>query len=80
MSTPSHDNNKYFILFIDDSSRMTWVFFMIQKFEVFFILKKKFKSYVQKQSGHVIKTLRSDRVMEYNSYKFEKLCEEGIER
>ena len=59
---------------------MTWVFFMRQKSEVLSIFKK-FKSYVEKQSGHVIKTLRSDRGMEYNSHEFEKFCEEeGIEK
>ena len=28
ISTPSQGNNKYFILFIDDFTRMTWVFFI----------------------------------------------------
>ena len=34
MRTPSLNENIYFILFIDDFSRMSWVFFMRQKSEV----------------------------------------------
>ncbi|KAK0594583.1 hypothetical protein LWI29_036706 [Acer saccharum] len=80
MSTPSNGNNRYFILFIDDFTRMTWVFFMRQKSEVFTIFKK-FKSFVEKQSGNYIKILRSDRGKEYNSREFDKFCEdEGVER
>ncbi|KAL0343662.1 UNVERIFIED_CONTAM: Retrovirus-related Pol polyprotein from transposon TNT 1-94 [Sesamum angustifolium] len=34
MRTPSHEQNRYFIIFIDDYSRMTWVYFMREKSEV----------------------------------------------
>ncbi|KAK4388734.1 Retrovirus-related Pol polyprotein from transposon TNT 1-94 [Sesamum angolense] len=79
MRTPSHEQNIYFILFIDDYSRMTWVYFMREKFEVFKVFKK-FKNLVEKQSGRSIKVLRSDRGKEYNNSKFDKFCEEeGIE-
>jgi hypothetical protein len=78
--TPSHSQNRYFILFIDDYSRMTWVYFMRQKLEVFSIFKK-FKCLVEKQSGYFIKVLRSDRGKEYTSNQFYKFCEdEGVER
>lgn len=75
MSIPSHGNNLYFILFIDDIFRMTWVYFMRQKSKVFTIFKK-FKSLVEKQSGHFIKCLRSDRGKEYTSKQFDKFCED----
>ncbi|KAL0392758.1 UNVERIFIED_CONTAM: Retrovirus-related Pol polyprotein from transposon TNT 1-94 [Sesamum radiatum] len=79
MRTPSHEQNRYFILFIDDYSRMTWVYFMREKFEVFKVFKK-FKNLVEKQSGRSIKVLRSDRGKEYNNSEFDKFCEEeGIE-
>ncbi|KAK4387769.1 Retrovirus-related Pol polyprotein from transposon TNT 1-94 [Sesamum angolense] len=59
MRTPSHEQNRYFILFIDDYSTMTWVYFMREKSEVFKVFKK-FKNLVEKQSGRSIKVLRSD--------------------
>ncbi|KAK4408464.1 Retrovirus-related Pol polyprotein from transposon TNT 1-94 [Sesamum angolense] len=78
MRTPSHEQNRYFILFIDDYSRITWVYFMREKSEVFKVFKK-FKNLVEKQSGRIIKVLRSDRGKEYNNSEFDKFCEEGIE-
>ncbi|CAL2249531.1 unnamed protein product [Prunus armeniaca] len=79
MRTPSLDNNRYFILFIDDYTRMTWVYFLRERTEVFNIFKK-FKTHVEKQSGHYIKALRSDRGKEYTSKEFNKFCEdEGVE-
>ncbi|KAK4395889.1 Retrovirus-related Pol polyprotein from transposon TNT 1-94 [Sesamum angolense] len=71
MRTPSHEQNRYFILFIDDYSRMTWVYFMREKSEVFKVFKK-FKNLVEKQSGRSIKVLRSDRGKEYNNSEFDK--------
>ena len=50
MRTPSHHNNRYFILFIDDFSRMTWVYFLKVKSEAFGIFKK-FKVLIENQSG-----------------------------
>jgi transposase InsO family protein len=80
MNTLSHAQNRYFILFIDDLTRMTWVYFMRQKSEVFVIFKK-FKAFIEKQSGRSIKVLRSDRGKEYTSNEFDKFCEEeGVER
>ena len=75
MSTLSHAQNRYFILFIDDLTRMTWVYFVRQKSEVFVIFKK-FKAFVEKQSGRSLKVLRSDRGKEYTSNEFDKFCEE----
>ena len=50
------------------------------KIRVFTIFKR-FKSMVEKQSGHHIKTLRNDNGKEYNSKEFDKFCEdEGVKR
>ncbi|KAK2992531.1 hypothetical protein RJ640_002425 [Escallonia rubra] len=80
MQTLSNTENMYFILFIDDYTRMTWVYFIRQKSEVFGVFRK-FKCLVEKQSGCLIKVLRSDRGNEYTSNEFHKFCEdEGVER
>ena len=47
MRTPSNDQNRYFILFIDNYTRMTWVYFLWERLQVFGIFKK-FKTYVEK--------------------------------
>ena len=52
--------SNYFLLFIDDFSRKTWVYFLKQKSEVFEAFKK-FKAAVEKESGYQIKAMRSDR-------------------
>ncbi|KAL0339859.1 UNVERIFIED_CONTAM: Retrovirus-related Pol polyprotein from transposon RE1 [Sesamum radiatum] len=75
MRTPSHEKT-IFILFIDDYSRMTWVYFMREKSEVFKVFKK-FKNLVEKQSRS-IKVLRSDRGKRYNNSEFDKFCEEEV--
>jgi transposase InsO family protein len=72
--------NWYFITFIDDFSRKTWVYFLKEISEAFAIFKK-FKVFVEKQSGFYIKVLRSDRDGEFISAAFNSFCEEhGIRR
>ncbi|KAK2994443.1 hypothetical protein RJ640_001259 [Escallonia rubra] len=72
--------NRYFLLFIDDYSRKTWVYFLKQKSEVFSTFKR-FKALVEKQSGYQIKAMRSDRGGEFISKEFKAFCEEnGIRR
>ena len=48
MRTSSQGKHMYFILFIDDHTRMTWVYFIRQKLEVYDVFRK-FKSYVEKK-------------------------------
>ena len=64
VEVPSHGGNKYFITFIDDFSRKTWVYFLKYKSEACGVFKS-FKTYVEKQSGYLIKTLRTDRGTEF---------------
>ncbi|KAM1823768.1 hypothetical protein FF1_025765 [Malus domestica] len=72
--------NNYFLLFIDDFSRKTWVYFLKQKSEVFGAFKK-FKAAVEKESGCKIKAMRSDRGGEFTSKEFQEFYKaNGIRR
>ena len=80
MSVESLGGSRYFLLFTDDYSRMSWVYFLKYKSETFENFKK-FKSFVEKQSGCQIKTLRTDRGGEFTSKEFNNFCEVcGIHR
>ncbi|KAJ6715423.1 hypothetical protein OIU85_026875 [Salix viminalis] len=80
MQCESVGGNKYFITFIDDLSRMCWVYFLRSKADAFNVFKK-FKAFVELQSGYKIKKLRSDRGGEYTSNEFHEFCANiGMER
>ena len=69
---------QYFVTFIDDYSRMVFVYGLIHRSEVFDAFCQ-FKSLVENQTGQKIKKFRSDNALEYTSSKFSKLFEkEGI--
>ena len=53
--------NNYFLLFMDDFSRKTWVYFLNKKSEVFSDFKK-FKVAMEKDSGRKIKTMRTKKL------------------
>ena len=79
LSVVSFSGYKYFLTFIDDFSRRTWVYFLKLKSEVFnkFLA---FKAFVEKQSGHQILKLRSDNGGEYVKNDFINFCtEHGIQ-
>ena len=61
---PTYGGSKYFITFIDDFSRKTWVYFLKQKSEACDVFKS-FKAYVESQSGCKIKILITDKGQEY---------------
>ena len=78
MSKTSLGKTRYFLTFIDDKSRMTFVYFLRSKDEVFTKFKE-FKSLVENQTGKRIKTLRSDNGGEYTSHNFQRyLKAQGI--
>jgi hypothetical protein len=60
MQTPSLTGCVYFMTFIDDFIRKTWLYLLKQNSEAFDVFKK-FKSMVENESGQTIKILRSDR-------------------
>ncbi|CAL2238017.1 unnamed protein product [Prunus armeniaca] len=80
MKTESLSGNRYFLLFTDDFTRMSWVYFIINKSSALECFRK-FKAMTELQSGYKIKGLRSDRGGEFLSGEFNKFCEEsGIQR
>lgn len=76
----SNGGKRYFITFVDDFSRKSWVYFLQHKNEALSVFKN-FKALVEKESGRSIKALRTDRGGEYNSTEFANFCESnGIKR
>lgn len=64
---------KYFIIFIDDYTRKTWIYFLQKKSKALRVFKS-FKVHVENESGRTIKTLRTDYRGEYCSAKLIKFC------
>jgi hypothetical protein len=79
MSKNSIGGARYFVTFIDDKTRKTFVYFLKSKDEVFAKFKE-FKSHAEKQTGKRIKILRSDNGGEYTSAAFDRyLKDRGIQ-
>ena len=80
MKTLSIGGARYFLTFIDDFTRKVWVFPLKNKNEVLEKFKT-WKTLVERQSEHKIKTFRSDNGGEFTSKAFdETLHRDGIER
>ncbi|BBG95348.1 multidrug resistance-associated protein 9 [Prunus dulcis] len=80
MQNESIAGNKYFMLLIDDHTRMSWVYLLRHKSEALNCFRK-FKAMVELQCDFKVKCLRSDRGGEFLSTEFSKLLEsEGIQR
>ena len=77
---PSLGGSLYYVFFINDFSRNTWLYFLKKKSEVF----RKFKEYkvlVENQIGKKINILRTKNRSEFCEKKFDQLCKEcGIAR
>ena len=65
-TSESFDGYKYFITFVDDYSRATWLYLLKSKSEVMEVFKD-FHSLVKNHFSSQIKTLRSDNGTEYMS-------------
>ncbi|RVW83923.1 Retrovirus-related Pol polyprotein from transposon TNT 1-94 [Vitis vinifera] len=65
--------SRYYITFIDDSSRKVWVYFLKNKSDVFETFKK-WKAKVETETGLKVKCLRSDNGREYINGGFSEYC------
>ena len=65
--------SRYYITFIDDSSKKVWVYFLKNKSDVFEIFKK-WKAMVETETGLKVKYLRSDNGGEYIDGGFSEHC------
>lgn len=72
--------NKYFLLIVDDYSRVMWVYLLRSKSDAFGAFKR-FRALVEDGSERKVKMLRTDRGGEFMSADFMRYCEdEGIGR
>jgi transposase InsO family protein len=73
MTRRSLSGSEYYLTFIDDYSRKTWIYFLKAKSEVFTQFQE-FRALVENQSGKKIKVLRSNNGGEYSSRQFVDFC------
>ena len=66
MSSPSLSGCLYYVLFNDDHSQKSWIYFLKAKSETFDKFKG-FKALIENQTGRHIRILRSDNGGEYES-------------
>jgi hypothetical protein len=70
----------YYVTFIDDATRKTWVYFIREK-SIFSDTFKKWKALVENETGKMSKFLRSENGVEYCSKEFDYYCSyHGIHR
>jgi transposase InsO family protein len=74
MPSSSISGYVYYVSFIDDYSRKTWIYFLNSKDEVFSKFKE-FKALIENLSERKIKILRSDNGGKYTSKEFVKLLQ-----
>jgi hypothetical protein len=73
ITIPSLGGSMYYISFIDDFSRKTWIHFLRKKSKVFEIFKE-FKSFVENQTDKKIKVLRTNNRGEFCGKEFDHFC------
>ena len=76
MPSTSLSEHVYYVTFIDDYSRKTWVYFLKSKYAVFGNFKE-FKALVENISERNIKIPRLDNGGEYTSNEFGNFCKDS---
>ena len=67
--------NKYGFVIVDDYTRYTWVFFLVDKSDVFAIFKSFVKG-IHNEFETTIKRVRSDNDSEFKNTRIDELCDE----
>ena len=82
MSSVSLRGFEYYVTFIDDHSRKTWIYFLKRKKSEEVLQRfQEFKVLVENRTGRKIRALRLDNGGEYTSKEFDRYCrQEGIRR
>jgi len=76
----SFGGSRYYVTFIDDSTRKVWVYFIKHKSDVFNVFKR-WKAEVETETGLKLKCLKSDNGGEYDSAEFKAFCaDHGIKQ
>ena len=65
--------SRYYVTFINDVTRKTWIYFIHNKSDVFDTFKK-WKALVEIEIGKKLKRLRSENRGEYCSKEFDRYC------
>ena len=73
MPVKSLGGSSYYVIFIDDYSRKTWLYLLKTKDEVFNKFQE-FKAEIENLTNKKIKTLRTDNGGEYTSKEFVAFC------
>ena len=72
--------NKYGFVIVDDYTRYTWVFFLVDKSDVFATFKSFVKG-IHNEFETTIKRVRSDNGSEFKNTRIDELCDEfGIKQ
>ena len=71
-SVSSIDGSRYFIVFVDDYSRYSWIFNMKHRSELLQVYSN-FAKMVETQFSKCIKNFRYDNALEYTQYAFQAI-------
>jgi transposase InsO family protein len=67
--------NKYGFVIVDDFTRYTWVFFLVDKSDVF-VTFKSFVKGIHNEFETTIKRVRSDNGSEFKNTRIDELCDD----
>jgi len=78
MPIPSANGNKYMMSLIDDYTRMSWVYLLKNKYDVFETFKN-FHAWIENDTQSHIVSIHTNNGKEYTSNEFENyICQHGI--